>query len=65
MPVIIENFSSPEKPDDQLHSYRLRINSQQIARFKHRRNEGLAECLRRAADAVEAAGADAFPIAKK
>ena len=65
MPVIIENFSPRGKSDDQTHYYGLRINSQHVTYFEHRRDMGLAECLRRAADAVEAVGADEFPIAKQ
>lgn len=56
MPVVIENLSPPETPDDQPHQYRLRINRNEVVQFRHRRDEGLAECLRRAADAVDAAG---------
>ena len=58
MPVIIENVSPRDLADDKLHSYRLRINSEVIAIFPHRRDEGLAECLRRAADSAERIGAD-------
>lgn len=56
MPVIIENLSPPDLPDDATHEYRLRLNMAEIVRFSHRRDEGLAECLRRAAEAVDAAG---------
>lgn len=58
MPVIIENMSPTDLADDKLHSYRLRINGDVIAFFPHRRDEGLAECLRRAADAAERLGPD-------
>jgi hypothetical protein len=36
-----------------LHTYRVQINQEVICEFKHWREEGLAECLRRAAFAVE------------
>lgn len=55
MPIIIENISEQPRSDDQKHSYRLRINGRRIAVFEHRRDEGLAECLRRAAEAIDAA----------
>ena len=35
------------------HLYEIRINRIPKARFSHTRGEGLAVCLRRAADAVE------------
>lgn len=56
MPVIIENFSPKGRADNEPHSYRVRVNTDLICRFKHVRAEGLAACLRRAADAVDAAG---------
>lgn len=34
-------------------TYRLQINQELICKFKHVREEGLAECLRRAAEAVD------------
>ena len=36
-----------------VHEYEVRINTEMIARFWHDRENGLAVCLRRAADAVE------------
>jgi hypothetical protein len=55
MSVVITNVSTHDDltgPND----YIVRINSQPvIARFTHVRSEGLAACLRRAAEAVEAA----------
>ena len=36
-----------------IHEYRVQINYDLICMFKHRREDGLAACLRRAADAVE------------
>lgn len=58
MPVIIENHSPRNLPDDAEHSYLLKINAKHITWFRHRRDEGLAECLRRAAEAVERAEGD-------
>lgn len=52
MAIIIENMRGP---DDGECEYRLRINSQVIAYFSHSRPDGLAECLRKAADAAEKA----------
>jgi len=54
MPVIIENISPHDRPDSQPHDYRLRINAKLITNFQHVRDRGLAECLRAAADAVDA-----------
>ena len=53
MPVIIENHSPHQMMDHEKHQYRLKVNDEHIAWFRHRRDEGLAECLRRAADAVD------------
>lgn len=51
----INNISPPGTPDDQPHDYVVRINHQPpLARFKHVRNLGAAECLRAAADAIDA-----------
>lgn len=36
------------------HRYEVRINRAPVCRFKHRRSDGLAKCLRVAADAVHA-----------
>ena len=54
MPVIIENISPRDRPNSQPHDYRLRINAKLITNFRHVRDRGLAECLRAAADAVDA-----------
>lgn len=35
------------------HHYEVRINANVVARFVHRRSDGLAVCLRLAANAVE------------
>lgn len=36
------------------HRYEVRINRAPVCRFTHRRSEGLAKCLRLAADSVAA-----------
>lgn len=36
------------------HRYEVRINREPVCRFTHRRSDGLAKCLRLAADAVAA-----------
>lgn len=36
-----------------LHCYRVQINNELICEFDHVRENGLAECLRKAADAVD------------
>lgn len=33
--------------------YRIQIDNQHICEFKHNRHDGLADCLQKAADAVE------------
>lgn len=38
-----------------VHEYELRINQRVIARFEHKREEGLAVCLQKAAAAAEKA----------
>ena len=52
MSIIIQNMSTNNSPTGE-HSYELRINREVIAGFTHMREEGLAACLRRAADAAE------------
>lgn len=52
MSIIIQNITSGS-PD--LDHYRLRVNDQVICEFDHQRGpDKLAQCLRDAADAVEA-----------
>jgi hypothetical protein len=55
--VIITNISDRGTPNNAFHEYVVKINHEVITRFIHKRNEGLAECLRRAADAVDYARA--------
>lgn len=56
MAVIVQNITSEDKLYDNTadHDYEVRINQKHIVYFKHRRDEGLAVCLRRAADAIDA-----------
>ena len=54
MGVIIQNVTEHSKPTG-IHDYVLRINAEEICRFQHLRESGLAECLRCAADAVDIA----------
>ena len=54
--IAITNVSPRGTPRDAVHSYVIQINNGPVlARFQHVRSYGLAACLRRAADAVEAA----------
>ncbi len=54
--IAITNISPPGTPRDAAHSYTVQINNGPVlARFQHIRSYGLAACLRRAAEAVEAA----------
>lgn len=50
MSIIIQNISERGSVGEQ--TYELRINEQTIVRFTHQREQGLAICLWRAADAV-------------
>jgi len=59
--VIITNVSENDDLEGE-NDYILRINDRVIASFKHIRSEGLAACLRRAADAAES---PAQPIEEK
>lgn len=57
MPIIIENITGwvTNAPIQKSHAnyYRLRVNNEEITAFHHVPNDGLAECLRRAAEAVD------------
>lgn len=58
MALIIQNVTpNPrDRGNDELHDYVVRVNSSRpIAHFQHRRDLGAAECLRAAADAIDAA----------
>ena len=52
MSIIIRNVSTHSSPIG-VHHYELYINERLIVGFAHQREEGLAKCLRRAADAVD------------
>lgn len=52
--IAIVNVSTHDDPCG-VHEYEVRINREVITRFEHVREDGLAVCLRKAADAVEAA----------
>ena len=54
MGIFIINVSDPPTLFGWNH-YELRINQTVIARFRHRREDSLGTCLRRAADAADAA----------
>ena len=56
--IAIVNVSPDDAPNEGENKYEVRINSQVICEFKHdRKVDGLAQCLRDAADAVEKARA--------
>ena len=52
--IAIVNVSTHHSPIG-WHEYELRINAKVIARFRHKREEGLTKCLERAAEAAEKA----------
>lgn len=56
MAIVIKNVSA-QPAITGANDYVLRINSTVIANFKHNREDSLAVCLRRAADAAEIARA--------
>lgn len=57
MPIIIKNISDHDGAKEPS-EYTVQINCGPVlARFEHLRKDGLAECLRRAVEAVEAARA--------
>ena len=63
MALWIQNISGDDRDDDQLHDYRLMINHEELCRFQHVRSHGAAECLRVAAEAIEAVeGGKARPL---
>jgi len=53
MIAIINRGPVSDDPDDDMRHYVVYINKEPITRFEHRRGDGLAACLRRAALAVE------------
>jgi len=52
MPIIIENITDVPTSKGS-NKYRIRVNQKVIAEFYHMREEGIAECLRRASEACE------------
>jgi len=65
MAIIITNVTKKLDDDDAIDEYTVSVDISEfttgtdaksiVARFKHRRNEGTAQCLRLAADAVDEA----------
>ena len=54
--IAIVNVGPYNSPDPGgVRNYEVRINREVVAKFKHRRSDGLAVCLRHAAGAVERA----------
>lgn len=53
MAIIIQNISGDNFDYTGINQYQVRINNKVIAEFQHTRSDGLAECLRLAAKAVE------------
>jgi hypothetical protein len=49
--ILIRNIS-PKVRATGIHEYEIRINRDLIAKFKHKREEGLSVCLRKASEAV-------------
>ena len=58
--MIIENLGPTSPEEDHpggLRNYRVRVNREPIASFQHYREDGLADCLRLAAEAIDEARA--------
>lgn len=53
MSVTITNVGPYDGDPGGERNYEVRISGKLLAEFKHRRDDGLATCLRKAADAVE------------
>lgn len=51
--ITITNVQPVPVPDDELSLYVLRINDKSVQMFGHKRKDGLAECLRAAANALD------------
>ena len=56
MPITITNVSDAELRKAPVNRYRIQVNGRTIGTFLHERGDGMAECLRRAADCVERQG---------
>ena len=53
MAIIVHNITEGGIDYSGINKYQVRINQKVIAEFEHLRTDGLATCLRKAADAVE------------
>tara|TARA_R110000850_G_scaffold48912_2_gene120945 strand:- start:4668 stop:4940 length:273 start_codon:yes stop_codon:yes gene_type:complete len=54
MSIIISNISDESAPMSGTNSYEVKINRELILKFTHnRQHDGLAQCLRDAADAID------------
>lgn len=53
MAVLIVNVTPDDRFGSGLQDYELRVNYRCLAKFTHVRQDGLAICLRKAADAFE------------
>lgn len=54
MALWIHNVTHPDFADQNEQDYEVKVNRETLARFKHLRSKGAAECLRSAADAIDA-----------
>ena len=63
MSIVIQNVSSDDAPMRGDNNYLIRINNSVICNFKHdRKPGGLSQCLRDAADAVDAVGKNKMDV---
>lgn len=66
MSLWVQNVTDGDVSDDQLHQYRLMLNKTELCRFDHIHEHGAAECLRAAAEALDAAeGFTVSPIKRQ
>ena len=56
MSIIITNKGQAPGENETTRIYHIKINDKLITEFTHDREDGLAECLRKAADAVDSKG---------
>jgi len=54
MIIIVNDGPETGQGPEGWHEYTVRIGKRGVARFRHRRRDGLARCLREAAKAVQA-----------
>lgn len=64
MSIIIKNVSPSHVKDNEPNEYILRINDRIVAEFEHIRDDGLAVCLRKAAEALEKKEQVLAPVAQ-